>query len=79
MRTALVQLNVTDTPAENLPVTVQYVRQAAAEGARFVLSPEVTNCISTSRAHQQDVLQLEEDDITLAALQSEARELGIWG
>ena len=31
---------------------------AAAQGAEFILTPEVTNCISTSREHQNDVLQL---------------------
>ena len=78
MRTALVQLNVTDDPGENLPVTLDYVREAAAAGAGFVLTPEVTNCVSTSRAHQRDVLRPEAEDETLAALQAEARSLGIW-
>ena len=78
MKTALLQLNVSDDPAANLDVTVDYVRQAAADGAAFVLTPEVTNCVSTSRAHQNDVLQHEEDDITLAALRSEAKAHGIW-
>ncbi|MEM9636253.1 MAG: carbon-nitrogen hydrolase family protein, partial [Pseudomonadota bacterium] len=49
MKTALLQLNVSDDPAANLDVTVDYVRQAAADGAAFVLTPEVTNCVSTSR------------------------------
>ncbi|MEM9575583.1 MAG: carbon-nitrogen hydrolase family protein [Pseudomonadota bacterium] len=78
MKTALIQLNVTDDPAENLPVTLSYVREAADKGAAFVLTPEVTNCVSTSRAHQNDVLQLEEEDQTLAALRDVARDTGIW-
>lgn len=78
MKTALIQLNVTDDPVANLPVTVDFVRQAASEGAQFILTPEVTNCLSTSRAHQQDVLQLEADDPTLAALRAEAEALGVW-
>lgn len=78
MKTALIQLNVSDSPAENLPTTLDYVREAASKGARFVLTPEVTNCISTSKAHQNAVLCLEQDDPTLAALQAEARTHGIW-
>ncbi|WP_195820999.1 carbon-nitrogen hydrolase family protein [Roseobacter sp. MH60115] len=78
MRTALLQLNVSDDPVANLEGTLGYLRQAAAEGAEFVLTPEVTNCVSTSRTHQNAVLQHEEDDITLAALQAEAKALGIW-
>lgn len=78
MRTALIQLNVSDDPTANLPGTLAYIQDAARDGARFVLTPEVTNCVSTSRAHQMDVLQMEDDDITLAAIRDEARRLGIW-
>ena len=75
---AILQLNVTDDPAANLPVTLALLEEAVKGGARFVLTPEVTNCISTSRKHQQSVLQHEEEDITLAALRDAARRHGIW-
>ena len=78
MQAALIQLNVSDIPARNLAGTVEMVRDAAAQGAAFVLTPEVTNCVSTSRDHQRSVLQHEDDDITLAALRDVAREAGIW-
>lgn len=78
MRVGLVQLNVTDDPAANLPVTLARVRQAAAGGAGFVLTPECTNALSSSRAHQRAVFHLESDDPTLAALRDEAARLGIW-
>ena len=77
MKTALVQLNVTDAPAENLVVTLESVREAAEAGAEFILTPEVTNCISTSRTHQNDVLRLEEEDESLAALRDAAAKHGI--
>jgi predicted amidohydrolase len=78
MKTALVQLNSSDDPAENLLVTTEFVADAAAMGAQFVLTPEVTNCVSTSRAHQNRVLQHEADDATLAMLRRQAAELKIW-
>ena len=78
MKAALLQLNVSDDPVANLPVTVQLVRDAAAQGAQFILTPEVTNCVSTSREHQKSVLQLEADDITLAALRQVASDTGVW-
>ena len=78
MRAALVQLTVTDDPAANLPVTVGYIRQAVAGGAGFVLTPELTNGLSSSRAHQRSVFRHEEDDPTLAALRAEAKAAGIW-
>ena len=78
MRIGLVQLNVSDDPAANLPVTVAYVRQAVAGGATFVLTPELTNGLSSSRALQRSVFHHEEDDPTLAALRAEAKAAGIW-
>lgn len=78
MRVALLQLNAGDLPEKNLDVTLDYLRQSAAEGAKFVLTPEVTNCVSNSRSHQQSVLQTEADDLTLAAICAEAKALGIW-
>lgn len=77
-RAALVQLSVTDTPEGNLPVTQRLVRQTAQGGATFVLTPEVTNCLSSDRDQQRRVLRREEDDETLRALRADAQELGIW-
>ena len=78
LRTALVQLNATDDPAANLPVTLGFIGDAARAGAKFILTPEVTNCVSSNRDHQTAVLQHEEDDTTLAALRAEAKALQIW-
>lgn len=78
MRAALLQLNVTDDPAENLPRTVALVRAAAAGGAGFILTPECSNGLSSNRAHQRDVFRLESDDPTLAALRDEAAALNVW-
>lgn len=78
IKTALLQLNVTDDPSENLKVTLDYFDQAVAAGATFILTPEVTNCVSTSRAHQNEVLQHEDEDITLAALCDAARSAEVW-
>jgi len=78
MRAGLVQLSVGEDPAANLPVTLGFVREAAAGGAGFVLTPECTNSLSSDRALQRAVLCHEEEDPTLAALRAEAADLGIW-
>lgn len=78
MRAGLVQLSVTDDPAANLPVTLGYVREAAAKGAGFVLTPELTNGLSSSRTHQRAAFRSEAEDATLATLRAEAKALGIW-
>jgi len=78
MRIALIQLTVTDDPVANLAATLGFVRQAYAEGAEFILTPECTNGLWSNRAAQKALLRLEEDDATLAALRDEAGRLGVW-
>lgn len=74
----LIQLTVGDDPAANLPLTVAMIRDAAAQGAQLILTPEATNLLSPDRAWQARVLRPEDQDPTLAALRSEAKALGIW-
>jgi deaminated glutathione amidase len=78
MRAGLIQLSSSDDPGRNLPVTRALVREAAAQDATFVLTPEVTNCVSSSRERQRAVLRHEEDDATLAGLREEAAALKVW-
>jgi predicted amidohydrolase len=78
VRIALVQLTSSDDPDANLPQTLALIRQAADAGAQFVLTPEVTNCVSASRERQAQVLCPEDKDSTLALLRAEARRAGIW-
>lgn len=78
MRAALVQTTSSDDPRENLARISTRIRAAVNDGAGFVLTPEVSNCVSLNRAHQDAVLQLEQDDISLAGYRALAAELGIW-
>lgn len=78
VKAALLQITSTDEPDDNLAMIRPMVAEAAANGAGFVLTPEVSNCVSTSRAHQNDVLRPPELDETLAGLREQAAELGIW-
>lgn len=78
MRTALLQLTSGDDPAANLATVRDMMRQAKASGAGFVLTPEVTNCVSPDRSHQAQVLSRQDDDATLAGLRDEAARSGLW-
>lgn len=78
IRAGLIQLCASDDPAANLPITLDYIRAAAAAGAQLVVTPEVTNCVSTNRAHQRAVLRHQDQDATLAAIRALARELSLW-
>jgi predicted amidohydrolase len=78
MRAALLQITSSDSPVENLALLQRLIGEAAANGAGFVLTPEVSNCVSLSRTHQQSVLHLEAEDPSLAALRDCAAKHGIW-
>ncbi|WP_226551752.1 carbon-nitrogen hydrolase family protein [Celeribacter naphthalenivorans] len=78
IKVGLVTLNSSDDPLANLPVTLDDVSAAAEAGAAIVMTPEVTNCVSSSRAHQMEVLYHEAEDPTLKALRDLARLRGIW-
>lgn len=78
MRAALVQMTGSDAPDENLAQAEALVAAAVAEGAGFVLTPEVTNCVSSSRARQNAVLRLEAEDPVLAGLREAAARHGTW-
>lgn len=78
MRTALLQICSSDQPKDNLAVVTKMIGQAAETGAGFILTPEVSNCVSTSRRHQNEVLQLERDDLFLKGIQAAAARYGVW-
>ena len=78
MKVALLQLSSSDDPAENLQVTLGLMAQAVAGGAEFILTPEVTNCVSASRTRQNEVLQPEAEDQTLAGIRRFAQEHAVW-
>jgi len=74
----LVQLCVSDDPAQNLPQTQALIGEAAAGGAHLVLTPECTNLIAQNRDWQAEIVRREADDPTLRALREQAAGLGIW-
>ena len=78
MKVAALQLCASDDPVANLALTLSMVQRAAEAGAQFIATPEVTNCVSSSRRRQNEVLALQENDQTLAAMCAAAARLGVW-
>jgi len=78
MRAGLIQFTGTDDPSQNLSTLTRMLEGAVDEGAGFVLTPEVSNVISTSRSHQLEVLRPEAEDIVLAGLREAAARRGVW-
>ncbi len=77
MRTALLQTCASDDPEENCAELGRLVDEAAALGAQFILTPEVSNCVSTSREHQCKVLRHSDQDHTLITMRKLVQEHGV--
>ncbi len=71
-------MTASDDPSANLIAVSALIAQAAEGGARFILTPEVTNCVSASRARQNEVLRSEGEDQSLPALRDLAKSKGVW-
>ena len=78
LRVGMIQFCASDRPMHNLKKTSAMIADAAAQGAKLVVTPEVTNIVSTSRSHQTKIVVPESEDPTLAAMRQQAADLGIW-
>ncbi|MGX9356074.1 carbon-nitrogen hydrolase family protein [Roseobacteraceae bacterium S113] len=78
MRTSLLQINSGPDPQANLSTVTEMMAEAAADGAGFVLTPEVTNCLGAPKTQQAEILQPEANDPTLAGLRDAAAKHGQW-
>ena len=74
---AMVQMRTGLLPEPSLKQGVELIRQAAAQGADYVQTPEVSNMMQQNRAALFEHLAAEEDDISLKAYRALARELKI--
>jgi predicted amidohydrolase len=75
---AAVQTRTGKSAAANLAATSALIREAAAAGASYVLTPEMTNILVRSRDELQAAIAEERDDPSLAAYRALAAELGIF-
>jgi predicted amidohydrolase len=73
----LVQMRSGRTPQTNLDAATALIREAAAAGAQYVQTPEMTNIMELSRENLFAAITDEEKDICLAAFSKLARELKI--
>jgi predicted amidohydrolase len=74
---AMVQMRTGLLPPANLEQGTKLIREAAAQGADYVLTPEVSNMIQSNRQAMFENLALEEDDLSLKAYRALAVELKI--
>uniref|UniRef100_UPI0037849D58 nitrilase-related carbon-nitrogen hydrolase n=1 Tax=Aestuariivirga sp. TaxID=2650926 RepID=UPI0037849D58 len=78
MRAALVQMRSGTDMARNLRDAVDMIREAKAQGADFVLTPEMTNILEPDRPRLKALARPEAEDASAAAFSALAKELGLW-
>ncbi|BDX00501.1 carbon-nitrogen hydrolase family protein [Maricaulis maris] len=78
MDVALIQMRSGIDPVENLATASALIRAAAAEGARFVATPETTHLVQKDADAAFAVMCAPEDDPAIPAFAALAKELGIW-
>ncbi|MEA2888879.1 MAG: deaminated glutathione amidase [Bradyrhizobium sp.] len=75
---AMVQMRTSLSPEASFRQAEGLIREAAAQGADYVQTPEVSNLIQKNRKALFELLAPEEDDLSLKAYRELARELKIY-
>ena len=78
LRVGLIQTRTPATHAAALEHVAPMVREAAAQGAQFILTPECTNVLQKDRVKLLPTLVSLEDDPVVRGLRDLARELSVW-
>lgn len=77
VRAACIQMRSTTDVATNLEEALRLIRVAAAEGAEFIATPEMTNLLDIRPGQARPKIKLEAEDACLDALSALAAELGV--
>ncbi len=75
---ALIQTCTPASPAAALAHVEPLIRQAAAGGAKLILTPEATNFLIRDPAARAAVLTDPDLDVVVTGLRALAQELGVW-
>lgn len=78
VKIAAVQMCSGTDPVANAEAMTRLVRQAAADGAVYVQTPEMTGAIQRDRAGLRAILRSEADDLIVKTASDLAAELGIY-
>jgi predicted amidohydrolase len=78
LRVGLIQTRTPATHEAALAHVAPMVRETAAQGAQFILTPECTNVLQKDRTKLLPTLVSLEDDLVVRGLRDLARELSVW-
>ncbi len=75
---ALIQTRTPAGPVAALAHVAPLIREAAAGGAKLILTPEATNFLIKDPTARAATLAFQDDDAVVVGLRDLARELGVW-
>ena len=78
MRAALLQMTTGIDPQTNLAGIVQAMQDAKAAKAEMLFTPEMSGYLDRDRGRAAERVVAEEQDIVLAGVRQQARDLGLW-
>ena len=78
MRVALVQMRSGRNVSANVKDALDLVRQAAAQGANYIQTPEMTTLMELDRQQLLAAIQHEADNSAIAQFTATARDLKVW-
>ena len=78
LRVGLIQTRTPASHAAALDHLTPLVREAAAQGATFIATPEASNILQKDKAALLPQLKLLAEDPVVLGLQALAKELGVW-
>ena len=78
IRAALIQMRSGRDMARNVQDAAELIRQAKAQGAEFIATPEMTNILEPDRPRLRALARPEAEDASAARFSALARALGIW-
>jgi len=77
-KVGLVQMTSSHVMSDNIRVADKLIRQAASQGAEFILTPEMTTLLDFESKQALEKISTEKKDTSWRYFASLAKELGVW-
>ena len=77
-KVGLVQMTSSHVMSDNIRVADKLIRQAASQGAEFILTPEMTTLLDFESKQAMEKISTEKKDTSWRYFASLAKELGVW-
>ena len=78
IKIGIIQLSSNDNPEHNCRQLEYYFNQCLKKGANFILSPEVSNFISTDIELRNKTLKVEKEDPMIRQVKKLCKKFTVW-